>query len=248
MTEPSAYLDYSPDSPHFPIPPNYIGYDEDYDTDNGNDNDNDNGNDNGGNDIKIKIRNIIIGQCQHIDLNNDSVEDIFKITIYLSCQKESPIQTKIYFEKSCNSVYDYELIAKHVYYNNYIKNNSKCISNSVAVFGDIYDILTQLIINTLNNICDKNSNNIHLNITKNEISHSINFPNFNNIVTFTYSKLNKNNTFTECPVCYNNYQDGSKILLNCNHCLCKVCFYNIIKNSSYRTENKCPVCRHHIEF
>ena len=30
MTEPSAYLDYSPDSPRFPIPPDYIGYDEDY--------------------------------------------------------------------------------------------------------------------------------------------------------------------------------------------------------------------------
>ena len=73
------------------------------------------------NDIKINIRNIIIGQCQHINLNNDSIDDIFKITIYLSCQKEDPIQTKIYFEKSCNSIYDYELISRHIYYNNYIK-------------------------------------------------------------------------------------------------------------------------------
>ena len=46
MTEPNAYLDYSPDSPHFPIPPNYIGYDEDYDDINGNAN---GGNANGGN-------------------------------------------------------------------------------------------------------------------------------------------------------------------------------------------------------
>lgn len=243
MTEPSAYPDYSLNVPIPPDSDNELL--DDFSPVNNSDTslsslENNN----------ADIRNAVQEQCQLIDFDNNNIEEILKITIYLSREDTQSIkQIKIYFEKSCNNIYDYELVSRAIYYDNYIKNTTKSISNSISIFGDIYDILTSIIIISLNNICPMgNTYSIKLNIVKNNDTRCINFPNFNNISGCIYNRSLQNGTFSECPVCYTTYQDGSKVLLNCDHYICKVCFYNLIKNDSYSSEAKCPVCRHCIKF
>jgi len=236
MTEPSAY----PNSLNLPMPPN-------------SDNDNEMSTDDISpisSDSNVNIKNVIIGQCELIEFDNENIEDILKITIYLSRVDNPSNQVKIYFEKSCNSMYDYELVSKNIYYENYIKNSTKSVSHSISIFGEIYDILVSTIMTSLDNICPRGKTYyININIAKNEVNHSINFPKYENIAIFMYDRTPQNNTFTECPVCYSSYQDGSKVLLQCEHCICKVCFYRMLTHEmDYRVENNCPVCRHHIDF
>ena len=118
----------------------------------------------------------------------------------------------------------------------------------MSVFGEIYDIFTSVIIHCLDKLCsNEHVYSFKLNISKNETQNSINYPNYNTSSIVEFDNLNMNNTFHECPICYNGYNTGSKIQLNCNHCICKVCFYNLIKNA-YNREHSCPVCRQNIEF
>ena len=244
MTEPSAYPDYDLNL-NLPMPP-----DSDNELSLGNISPINNSDTSLSSlENNVYIRNAVHEQCQLIDFDNNNIEDIFKITIYLSRGDTQSTQSKIYFEKSCNNTYDYELVSKTNYYENYIKNSTKSISYSISIFGDIYDILTSIIMISLDNICPRGKTySININIVKNPDSHCINFPNYNNIGGCVYDRTSQNNTFVECPVCYTTYQDGSKVLLECEHCICKVCFYRLLtQNTSYR-DNKCPVCRHHIDF
>lgn len=197
---------------------------------------------------KIKIRNSVIQQFSNLEFDNTNSLDIFKIAIFMcTCDQPSNI-IKITFDKLYTCQYDYELVSKIHYYCNYVKISDKTVNQHISVFGEIYDIFTCIIINCLDKLChNENVYSIKLNISKNENQNSINYPIYENSSIIEFDRVNNNNTFYECPICYNEYNEGSKIQLNCNHCVCKVCFYNLIKNC-YNSEHNCPVCRQNIEF
>lgn len=227
--------DYAYNFENFPMPPNS-------DSDISINNELSNG------DNKIIIKNSIISQFENFTFDNSNLNDIFKLTIYL-CNTDNPSTIiKICFEKACNNVFDYELVCRIYNYINYIKISNKTITHQISVFGEIYDILTHLIIKCLEYLCPKGSKySIKLNISKNINPNSINYPIYDNSIVFEYISPITNNTFIECPICYNEYSEGSKVLLNCDHCLCKECFYNMIKSID-NIDTRCPVCRQIIDF
>ncbi len=66
----------------------------------------------------------------------------------------------------------------------------------------------------------------------------------NDLKPIEFSNVNNNMNYIEnCPICLDDFQSNSKIVLTpCNHIFHYLCFYTWVNNKSNNRNTKCPLC------
>ena len=83
---------------------------------------------------------------------------------------------------------------------------------------------------------EKNNKNHNENYNKNKNNNNKNNNNENN----NNENNNNNNKYINntCFICFNEMEKNNRIILRCNHCLCKFCY-----KSWAKIKDTCPMCR-----
>jgi len=119
------------------------------------------------------------------------------------------------------------------YYHINFDNNQEYLNyiyNSLKI--SIYYHYRNDIITNENIIIDNIDNQNNLLINEEEL----------NIKNYDELEIELRNKYTECNICYNNFNNNTKIvILNCigNHIYCYECIINWLKNYN----NNCPICK-----
>ena len=182
-------------------------------------------------DFTYDLKEILLELFDTHSINSDN---ILNVQFYICNKTDNDKQIHIKFSRDLFG----NIVMHNTIYHNYIYKLKE--DTLISFFGNLEDILTCLIIKSVDKYFTYEKSKYYLNCAfKNTFDSNI--VSIKNEFYFEYTKKNINSTHNECPVCYLSYNDNSnqRINLNCSHCLCKICYSNLLLNNNFR----CPSCR-----
>ena len=158
---------------------------------------------------------------------NENIEDL---TIFIRYEKDEGSQIWIKFKQT----YDNYTSMNATYFSKYRK--LKETVEKVSLFGNennkILFFLTVEFLNSLVSIGE--TQDFIIGIGNNNI------PENEECIFYKIDKINSDYTCNkECPICYCDYKIKNPVRLNCNHKICRDCFFIILEKHTL----KCPICK-----
>lgn len=167
-------------------------------------------------------------ECLFKEKKSINLEDL---CVFIRYEKNEGLQHWLKFKYS----YDNFTIINYINFINYKRTNEK--NDRISLFGNdnnkaIYRIVLQFLRDQV-----KLGEKITFIIGINE-----NIPVDDECIDFTIDKTKEDYECNKrCPICDTDYLDKEYLTLPCEHRVCKLCFFELIKH-----DYKCPVCRANI--
>ena len=158
---------------------------------------------------------------------NESIEDL---TIFIRYRKDEGRQMWIRFK----GTYDNYTSMNITHFSKY--RRLKETTEKVSLFGNdnnkIVFYLTMEFLNNLVSVGDSHEFVLGMGINC--------IPCVEDCIYYIVDKTESDySSNKECPICYTDYKIKSSVRLNCDHKVCRDCFFKILENHSL----KCPICK-----
>ena len=182
----------------------------------------------------MELKNIVQEELTKLNIYSHNLNDHFKhINIYILDKNKPGNQIHIKFDKHING----EFYMSNQYYTKFLKKENEIYN--ISMFGYFIDIITQLILNEINNKFNYSSNEVFTILFERNTLFNKNIPKFENAIDYIHYREPFNSTFDKCPICLYNYDNYKKIVLDCSHYVCVNCYSKLILQNTM----SCPTCR-----